>query len=48
MTNVAVACIGPITARTAQENGFTVDLIPPEYTIESLTDAIVKYFTKVS
>ena len=48
MTNVAVACIGPITAKTAQENGFTVDIIPPEYTIESLTDAIVKYFTKIS
>ncbi len=45
MANVTVACIGPITAGTAQENGLTVDLIPPKYTVESLTDAIVKYFS---
>jgi uroporphyrinogen-III synthase len=45
MDSVAVACIGPITAKTAQENGFTVTLTPPEYTIESLTDSIVQYFS---
>lgn len=45
MARVAVACIGPITAKTAQENGFTVSLVPPEYTIESLTDSIVQYFS---
>jgi len=45
MGSVAVACIGPITAKTAQENGFTVTLTPPEYTIESLTDSIVTYFS---
>ncbi|MFH1293040.1 MAG: uroporphyrinogen-III synthase [Pseudomonadota bacterium] len=45
MDSVAVACIGPITAKTAQKNGFTVTLTPPEYTIESLTDSIVEYFS---
>ena len=45
MTAVAVACIGPITADTAQKHGFTVSLTPPEYTIESLTDSIVQYFS---
>ena len=45
MTAVAVACIGPITAETAQKYGFTVSLTPPEYTIESLTDSIVQYFS---
>ena len=45
MARVAVACIGPITAKTAQENGFTVSMVPPEYTIESLTDSIVHYFS---
>lgn len=45
MSSVAVACIGPITQKTARENGFTVNLIPPEYTIESLTDSIVQYFS---
>jgi uroporphyrinogen-III synthase len=44
MTKVAVACIGPITARTAEDQGLSVSLIPEEYTIEALTDAIVQYF----
>jgi uroporphyrinogen-III synthase len=45
IARVAVACIGPITAKTAQENGFKVSLVPPEYTIESLTDSIVQFFS---
>jgi uroporphyrinogen III methyltransferase/synthase len=44
MAHVTIACIGPITAKTAEENGFTINLVPPEYTIESLTDSIVQYF----
>ena len=44
LDNVAVACIGPITAHTAEENGLSISLIPPEYTIESLTSAIVQFF----
>ena len=46
MKDVAVACIGPITAKTAEENGFRVSLAPKEYTIEALTDAVVEYFIK--
>ena len=45
MENVAVACIGPITAQTAEKKGLSVSIIPPEYTIESLTSAIVQYFS---
>jgi len=45
MNKVAVACIGPITARTAEEHGLSVSLIPKEYTIEALTNAIVDYFS---
>jgi len=48
MAETAIACIGPITAKTARENGFKVDLIPPKYTIESLTESIVEYFAKMS
>lgn len=33
---VRVACIGPVTADTARKNGFTVDIIPREYTINAL------------
>jgi len=39
---VKVACIGPITAQTAQEHGFTVDIMPDQYTIEALLQAIIK------
>lgn len=46
MQNVAVACIGPITAKTAEENGFKVSLSPGEYTIEALTEGIIEYFSR--
>jgi len=45
MEKVAVACIGPVTADTAREKGFTVSLMPHEYTIEALTEAIMQFFT---
>jgi uroporphyrinogen III methyltransferase/synthase len=45
MAKVAVACIGPVTARTAEEQGLSVSLIPEEYTIEGLANAIVQYFS---
>jgi uroporphyrinogen III methyltransferase/synthase len=43
MADIAVACIGPVTARTAEENGLKVGLIPQDYTIEALTSAIVEH-----
>ena len=45
MEKVDIACIGPITAKTAQENGLKVSITPEEYTIESLTRAIIKYYS---
>jgi uroporphyrinogen III methyltransferase/synthase len=45
MKPVAVACIGPITAETARKNLLDVTLVPPSYTIEALTQAIVEYFS---
>ncbi len=45
MKRVSVACIGPITADTAREQGFSVDLMPADYTIEALTRAITDFFT---
>ncbi len=41
---VTVAAIGPITADTAKENGFTVDLVAEEYTIAGLCETIERYF----
>jgi uroporphyrinogen III methyltransferase/synthase len=44
MQRVAIACIGPITAQTAHDLGFSVDVMPKEYTIEALVNAVVDYW----
>jgi uroporphyrinogen III methyltransferase/synthase len=44
LKNVAVACIGPITAKTAKAYGIQTKIMPKAYTIPALTDAIVDYF----
>jgi uroporphyrinogen III methyltransferase / synthase len=41
MEGVTVACIGPITAQTAEKLGFTVDIVADTFTIEGLCDAIL-------
>jgi uroporphyrinogen III methyltransferase / synthase len=46
MEEVAVACIGPVTAKRAEENGLKVRLVAREYTIPSFTKAIVDYFSR--
>jgi uroporphyrinogen III methyltransferase/synthase len=46
MEGVAVACIGPVTAQTAEEKGLPVSIVPAEYTIEALTNDIVRYFSQ--
>jgi len=45
MDKVAVACIGPITAATATEQGFFVAITPVENTVPALVDAIVRFFS---
>ncbi|MFZ7112905.1 MAG: uroporphyrinogen-III C-methyltransferase [Desulfatiglandales bacterium] len=46
MEETAVACIGPITAKTAEETGFRVDLVSSQYTIEGLTEAIIRFYDR--
>ena len=41
---IKIACIGPVTAATAQKAGFEVDIQQQEYTMEGLVHAIVNYF----
>lgn len=48
LSNVAVACIGPITQRTAEELGIRVDVVSQDYTIPGLTKVIMQYFKKPS
>ena len=43
---VAVACIGPVTAKTAEEYGMKVDIMPKDYTIPALVEAMVEYYQK--
>jgi uroporphyrinogen III methyltransferase/synthase len=42
--SVVLACIGPITAKTAEEFGLTVTIVPGENTIPALVDAIVRHY----
>lgn len=43
MHGVKIAAIGPVTARTIEENGLKVDIQPEKYTIPDMVDAIVDY-----
>jgi uroporphyrinogen III methyltransferase/synthase len=43
-----VACIGPITAKTAEECGFSVGIVPRANTVPALADAIAEHFTPSS
>ena len=45
LKDIAIACIGPITAQTATERGMRVHIQPQQYTIPSLTRAIADYFS---
>jgi uroporphyrinogen III methyltransferase/synthase len=46
LAGVAVACIGDITAATAAEYGLRTNILPIEYTIPALTQAIAAYYSK--
>ena len=48
MDSVTVACIGPITAKTARDKGLSVDVIAKKFTIEGLVDALESYFANNS
>jgi uroporphyrinogen-III synthase len=37
-----VACIGPVTAETARELGFRVDIVPAEHTSEGIVAALLQ------
>jgi uroporphyrinogen III methyltransferase / synthase len=43
-TEVTVASIGPVTAATAAEHGFTTTVMPTDYTIPALARALARHF----
>ncbi len=46
LEGVKVACIGPVTAKTADKYGMKTDIMPKEYTIPAFVEAIVDFFKK--
>ncbi len=44
LKDTAIASIGPITSKTIEKNGLTVDVQPETYTIKALVDRIVEHF----
>ena len=46
LKDLPVACIGPITAATAREQGLTVDVEPTEHTIAALVEELELHFGK--
>ena len=41
--STVIACIGPATAKTAEEHGLRVDVLAPQASAESLVDALADY-----
>jgi uroporphyrinogen-III synthase len=39
--DVAVLCIGPVTAGTARDEGLRVEAVAAEYTVDGLVDALL-------
>ena len=46
LKGIAIACIGPVTTRTAKEWGLKVRIQPKQYTIPGLTRAIAEYYKR--
>lgn len=46
LSGVAVACIGPVTRATARELGLETRILPREYTIPALAQAICEHYAR--
>jgi len=46
LRGAAVACIGPVTKQTCEELGIDVSVMPDEYTVDALFDALVQHVNK--
>lgn len=46
VAQAVIACIGPITAQTAEEYGLAVTILPTENTVPALAEAIAKHFSE--
>jgi uroporphyrinogen III methyltransferase/synthase len=48
LRGITVACIGPVTAQTAEEFGLRVDVMPEEHTIAGLVEALARSLSRNS
>jgi uroporphyrinogen III methyltransferase / synthase len=46
VAQAAIACIGPITARTSEEYGLNVTILPAHNTVPALAEAIAKHYSE--
>lgn len=46
LSGVTVACIGPVTRATARERGLETHIVPREYTIPALAQAICEHYAR--
>jgi uroporphyrinogen III methyltransferase/synthase len=46
LRTTVVACIGPVTAEAAQQLGIATTVMPDDYTVPHLVDALVEYFSR--
>jgi uroporphyrinogen III methyltransferase/synthase len=46
LTDVAIAVIGPVTAKAVKKKGLTVDILPGEATIEAMANEIIEWVKK--
>lgn len=46
LKKIAVACIGPVTAKTAEKAGLKVDIMAEKFTVDGLIAALEKYFAR--
>ena len=45
LKNISIACIGPVTAKTAEKAGLKVDIMAKEYTVDGLIAALENHFS---
>jgi uroporphyrinogen III methyltransferase/synthase len=46
LNQTTVACIGPVTKKTAEERGLRIAIVPEEYTVDALVSAIEAFYVK--
>ncbi|KMP12252.1 HemD protein [Candidatus Nitromaritima sp. SCGC AAA799-C22] len=42
-----IACIGPVTQKTAEDRGLKVAIVPDQFTVDALVEAIEKFYEKL-